>query len=767
MRLAIGKDGLGIELARSAAVGPVDVVELVVRLPNVRFPFDVTGGVTKFRHKRGELERLAIELDSRRLARWAAPLLRGLLSPETPVVTIAPRAFGATITLLSSPVALAFEAALTGDAVIVHGARGAGLPGPATAMAMRAMAVLLGTHAQREGARFVLSRVAGRLARTLLPDAGVRAPGGEDVELVGSGESDGVLFLAFARSERSPRSAASSGMPLAPATTLPKPVALASEAVLLTRAGDDARFAGDYDRARMHDLATHERAPRHGEVARRIAEVDAHVGGRAEAAIATLRAAERLPYQGTLLGELLVEAGDPTGAIAALLREGERDPSAPVAALAYARASALAQNRTDALQWLDAAIGRAPSLVELRWRRATERLAHGRLADARADFQELEAVATGATERFAVLRRAADIYRARGLGADAALLYERALLYRPDDPESVAGLGVALASEGRGARGATLLGRAIELAEKAGLGTAWMELALARVLGDRLNDRPAAVARLRGIPDEAEEAIEARGLEGRYRALLGDLAGASLAFARLRERAGRDERALPWLDEAATFEEGRSELALAQAHLAAAVAIAPQSTELDARFRAVSTRVGRAAESRFHEVRSNDVRIAILPEPHTTLAPIAQPPAAPGGTFERAPKDVRDRTTLAAPPDDADPRERTTMKAPASGPGTAPTPEEDEVRVEALTRTLQGDPTNDAVVDELAERLTRLGRSMELLALLSARLEDAPAERREELLPRHRAVLERLEAEAKAAGRPGEADLFRMARDAT
>lgn len=760
LRLAIGKDGLGIELARSAALGPLDVVELVVRLPNVRFPFDVTGGVTKFRHKRGELERLAIELDSRKLARWAAPLLRGLLTPDTPIVTVAPRAFGATVTLLASPIALAFEVALTADAIVVHGARGARLPAPATALALRAMAVLLGSHAEREGARFVLSRVAGRIARALLPDAGVRAPGGEDVVLSGSGESDGVLFIALARAPASP--------------AIPRPATLANEAALLTRAGDDARFAGDYDLARRHDLATLERAPRHGEIARRIAEVDAHIGGRAEAAIATLRTAERLPYQGSLLGDLLVEAGDPSGAIAALLREGERDPAAPVAAFAYARAAALATNPSDALQWLDAAIGRAPNLIELRWERATQRLAQGRLSDARADFQELEAVATGATERFVVLRRAADIYRARGLGADAALLYERALLYRPDDPESVAGLGIALAAEGRGARGATLIARAIEeartrieahrrneLGERTGRSLAWMELALAHVLGDRLNDRSAAVARLRGIPDEAEEAIEARGLEGRYRALLGDIAGASLAFARLRERAGRDARAIPWLDEAATFEEGRGELVLAQGHLAAALAISPGHPDLDARYRAVSGRL--AAPPRPAEPRSQEVRIAILPEAHTTVVPLV----VSGGTFDRAPKDVRDRTTLAAPPEDSDIRERTTMTAPASGPGAAPTPEEDEAKVEALTRTLQGDPTNDAVVDELAERLTRLGRSMELLALLSARLEDAPAERREELLPRHRAVLERLEMDARAAGRDGEADLFRMARDAS
>src|SRR5262249_33879304 len=101
LRLAIGKDGLGIELARPARIGCLDVVELVVRLPRVRFPFDVSGGVTKFRHKRGELERLAVELDARRAAQWATPLLRGLIGEDTKVA-VAPRAFGATVTVTAA-----------------------------------------------------------------------------------------------------------------------------------------------------------------------------------------------------------------------------------------------------------------------------------------------------------------------------------------------------------------------------------------------------------------------------------------------------------------------------------------------------------------------------------------------------------------------------------------------------------------------------------------------------------------------------------------
>jgi hypothetical protein len=56
---------------------------------------------------------------------------------------------------------------------------------------------------------------------------------------------------------------------------------------------------------------------------------------------------------------------------------------------------------------------------------------------------------------------------------------------------------------------------------------------------------------------------------------------------------------------------------------------------------------------------------------------------------------------------------------------------------------------------------------MDLLALLSARLEDAPPDRREELMPKHREVLASLEEEARANGREAEADLFKMARESS
>jgi hypothetical protein len=84
-------------------------------------------------------------------------------------------------------------------------------------------------------------------------------------------------------------------------------------------------------------------------------------------------------------------------------------------------------------------------------------------------------------------------------------------------------------------------------------------------------------------------------------------------------------------------------------------------------------------------------------------------------------------------------------------------------RVEELTAQLRARPEDDAVVDELSRLLTALDRGFDLLALLSARLEDAPPETRARLLPRQRRVLGSLAEEADRDGRAAEAAVFRDA----
>ena len=102
LRLAIGREGVGIELARSVTVGCLTVTELTATLPGIRFPVDVSGGVQRFRHRRGALETIHIEVSSRALERYAAPRLRGLVGTRSPEVWVGVRAAGASICVTQS-----------------------------------------------------------------------------------------------------------------------------------------------------------------------------------------------------------------------------------------------------------------------------------------------------------------------------------------------------------------------------------------------------------------------------------------------------------------------------------------------------------------------------------------------------------------------------------------------------------------------------------------------------------------------------------------
>jgi hypothetical protein len=175
---------------------------------------------------------------------------------------------------------------------------------------------------------------------------------------------------------------------------------------------------------------------------------------------------------------------------------------------------------------------------------------------------------------------------------------------------------------------------------------------------------------------------------------------------------GIAQTAPAFLMEAARFERSRGDALAAQRHLAAALRLKPHDAEIGAAYRQAC---------------------AAAAPPQPPLPAIAEEPII----------------------HDGDPGARL-METTSETPG-------DGTRVDELIRALHADPTNDGVVDELAGTLTRLGRSHELLALLSARLEDATPERRAALVPKQRTVLERLSREARWQGRPLEADLFALA----
>jgi tetratricopeptide (TPR) repeat protein len=470
-----------------------------------------------------------------------------------------------------------------------------------------------------------------------------------------------------------------------------------------------------------------ERAPRHPEITRRIVDIDVRAGGRAEAALAMLAEARRRPSApqvprppetsdadlfGTAQGELLAEVGDVAAAIASLERAGDAEPTAWLASRAYELAAGLARDAEDAARWLDKALSRAPRSVSARWARVAKRLELGRIEDALADVQQLEAQAKGGRARHAVWLRAGRAWQSAGLTGRAAALFERALRFAPEDPGALAGLGVALLGEGRETRGVALLTRALTIAESRNQPTAPIALELARAIAERLGDLPTAIAHVSAIGADAKEAPIARGLEGRWRARLGDLAGAVLAFARLREFAASLPSGAEHADassitalllEAASLHRSSLDDPLAaQRHLAVALRLRPHETDLLQAYREVGAALRRGAHS---------------PEP---------PAAAPA-------------------------QERAAEAEPARS---------DEERVDELTRRLQANARDDDAADELSGLLEKLERGHELVALLSARLEDATPEGRARLAPRARAALERMASAAKAAGRHADATLY-------
>jgi tetratricopeptide (TPR) repeat protein len=711
LRLAIGPSGVGIELGKEARLGPLRITSLGVSLPTAKFPLDVSGGVSKFRHRRGELRELAIEVDVERTRKWAASKLRGVVSTGTTLVWLAVAKYGGSCSIADEDgtAVLAFDVALESraDALVITPlrARGVSLPAPATALAIACVEALLGSAARREGACFIMQNAIDEIARLILPEAGARAPSSEGARWTSIATARDAWILH----------ASSDGAPFEPHAI----TARARETALILREADDALHARDYDKARSIDLALLERAPRHPEIAARIAEIDAHVGSRAEAALGTISEAERdsdfaAPIR-WLRAALLAETGDTTGAIAAYGSAADREEAPLLSARGFEMAADLSKNPSDKIAWLDRAVARAPTSKRLLVRRLDARLAARNLHDAMADAERLEAQARGARERYRVWMQVAHSYRNAGFSEQAAIFFERALRFAPDDVEALAGLGHALVNEGREARGVALLARAIDLADAllrkgTPLGSKYHStvIDIARALAEKLDDRPAAVARVRAVPNDAKEAPLARALEGRWRAEIGDLAGASLAYARLRELAEEAPAGeldlIPLLIEAAKFEDtSRNDFLAAQRALACAMRIAPRDESVSVFYKQIASKI---AGNRVDFIES--------------VAPAA--PSAVHAEIDEASLDAR---------------------------------------ADELARRLQADPSNDAVADELADCLDRLRRDMELFALVSARVEDAPSsEARSKWLPRQRDVLRRLERAARDEGEEAQAIFY-------
>ncbi|WP_438015078.1 tetratricopeptide repeat protein [Sorangium sp. So ce315] len=798
LRLAVSKGALAIELGEPFALGPLRVTELVVRLAGIRFPVDLSGGVARFRHRRGQLARIAVEARGADLAGWAAPRLRGFFGEGTPQLLVAPAEDGALVALRSGEAALAFDVAVAPAEralrLLPERARGVGLEAPPHALALRALSLIAGAHGRLVEGAVVLDAAVERIVRLLLPAAGARAPAVAGVQWTAANAGAGRFRAEGALGEMPP--------------ALGDRALRALEVAELAGAADELTLAGGLDEARRAYLAALERAPRHPEISARLAWLDLVIGDRAEGALSTVVEAMPAVDAGLLGGALLEAVGDRDGAFSALARAAHAEPFGPLAALAWLRAARLADTFDVRLDALNLGVARAPGLESLRWARLEARLDVADVRGALADAEHLEASARGPEARHAVYRRAAEMVLARGHAADARALFERALRYAPESPDAVAGLARSLRAAGEGRRALDLLARARALAARSGAPASALDLELARGLAEVAGDLPAAVARARAVPPGEPEALEARLLEGRWCAELGDLGGATVALGRLRDavelalqgRAAADPAAgrgaplgdaaavAAMLAEAAEIEErSRGDLLAAQRHLGLALRLRPRDPGVLASFRRVSAELAprpvtspaasssgasprrSLATEEPIEVHVPAPRRRTLPPEPVVIAParaiapvVPRPPAAPApiepGLIEELPTldnaDTSTELNAPVPP--------SVTLAEGQSPFARGLGLDDELLADRLADRLRADPADHGVAMALADVLARLGRDLDLLALLSARMEEGDDAVRHEVAPRRRDVLARLAARARREGRDAEAELYEM-----
>ncbi len=566
-RLAISRDGVGIELTRPLALGPLRISELAWSFPKLKFPVDVSGGIDAFRHRQGRLERLVIEAPKESVARLLEHEARTILRADH--VHIRPERRGAKISVSFAKASLAFDLRVDAEddkaIFIVDRPRGLGLTATPLAAAFQLMSAL--APLEQRGSVFEAKELGTAILRQLLPSRGFRVPTSEGIRPNVLTHAHDAWILQFARD--------------AAGIEPDEPTVLAKEWAHRLSPIDDAMARSQHDKARSLALAALEDAPDSVEVLARILEIDRFHRGREEAALSFKAGADLV--LDIVRAELYERRGDTQEAIALYLRAAEAETAPSLAALLLGKCAELTRDASLALTWIDRAVQRAPRSEALLWERFRRNLELGRIDRAEVDAELLEALATTEDTKLSVWRRVAFEERNKGISAVRAL--RRALRYRPNDPALLASLGRGLSLEGDAKRGAALLQQSIERAPDADF-IPEATLDLAEILGRDLGDTPLALYLLAKLG--ARATIASLALEGRLRVELHDRENASLAYARLRskvEGAILDKKdaavAKDALVTASRFEEvERRDLRAAERHIVVALQLAPTDPQL-------------------------------------------------------------------------------------------------------------------------------------------------------------------------------------------
>lgn len=773
------RGGLGIELYEPISVGPLRIDEMTWSLPGVTFPVDLGGGVRAFQHRRGLLQRLELSIGLPDLEVW---LTKQLSRPSDPTelgtlvrpVALWPLTDGLGVGVFAERGVVAADLLwcptdLDGGFVVSSPRGVLEQLQPALSSVLFLIARALGETQTHDGRVVRLPAVPKKILRALLPALGFRLPEVGRVRCGGLEFRADRLHVVFDR-----------GLP---PWAMPASVTRAWEFAALAAAGDRALLAGDWSSARRAYVAALEQAPRHPELSQTIAAIDVHFEERAEAALGLL--VESLPAVefGLVGAELLAKTGDTEGARLAVSKLVNHERFPPLAAAYWVKLSEWLTSSAEKAEVIELALACSAASVTARWARFHSRVQLGDVHGAVADAEHLEAGARGSEAKHAVLLKCAQELNSVGFVDAAAKLFERALRYVPGDARASLGVALGLVGAGKFERATVVLQRTLDAANLDEAVQAEAHLTLARLLAEHAGDLPAAIARVRRASGLTKSAVEARGYEAVWRAKLGDVAGATLAFSRLHEVITSSpevaaHRAGYWLFQAGKFAlEQAGDPFVAERFLGSALRRLPKDTAIAEAYRLAAAQVAKrprltANPSMGYDDEQND---RYVPVDNVRVTPSdgdwpmdqeRRSPATsvhvgevqqPATTF---PREASVESTLA--PEQALASDVQPSDIPESGDEFAL-----ERRVDTLKAQLMASSqVSSELLDELVSALGKLHRLEEAYALLRAQYDDNSGETRTRFKDALMGVLSRLVDWSLAQDRVDDAELYRMTRDA-
>ena len=548
--------GRGLLTARERRLGGIDVKLLELEIPNIAFPFDVTGGADRFKARRCFLRHLVLSLDGETIGRAlvrATPALvaNGFTEMQAHLregfVELAGRfRFGeaqADFTLRAAPILRSPEelgVAFYDPRVYSF------LPLPAALLAVYLGRALALPYVDATRAGMWVLRPAEQFLRTVLPQHGWKIPDASRVQLVTADVARGrVSIVAGPESDPTERQMTEREPPAQAVLASEGVIALANaeralargdvhEAYQLFRDAADEGRGGRWARERLLQIGATD--PELAFDTRQLAEEALAEDPKDVQALLALAAM-------ALRERSFGEAANRYGAVAEIAH-AHKDKTDIVAAELAAAAAARPVDPAGALAAYERAAARARDSIPAHRALFELRLVLGDWQGAVSAGERLLRLVTDPQAQAAVHRELGKAHRLHLRDfKQARAHFERALRLAPDDPDALEGLAETYAARGEPARAASYLARLAEQAESSGdmARIAALNLRLGDIWERWLADPEAAAARYYRVLDADPKNRKAR-----------------LRLARLAEGKGELVRARSLYEDVLVNEDGAS-----------------------------------------------------------------------------------------------------------------------------------------------------------------------------------------------------------------